>query len=156
MSDAVGAHGLEHIEGRDRVLLQILARVFEPEADVGIGGEMKDHVAARHSCPQFLEVQHVAFDQRERGVVLCAGKELHHTGREIVVADNPISGGQQPINQMAADKSGRAGDESCLVGKKRRRCHDQSTRLLAALDRDEVLFWAVLRPGRNTQNRLHR
>ena len=64
--DAVAAHRLQHIEGRDRVLLEILARMLQAEADVGIGGEMKHDVAAGHRGRQRRRIEDVAFDQLER------------------------------------------------------------------------------------------
>ena len=46
--DAVGAHGFQHVEGGDGVLLQIFVRMFEAEADIGIGRQMKDEIASGH------------------------------------------------------------------------------------------------------------
>ena len=47
--DAVGAHGFEHIESGDGVLLKILARMVEAKANVSVGGQMKNKIAARPS-----------------------------------------------------------------------------------------------------------
>ena len=63
--DAVGAHRLQHVEGGDGVLLEILARMLEAEADVGVGGEMEHDVAAGHRGSQRRRVEDVAFDQLE-------------------------------------------------------------------------------------------
>ncbi len=40
-----------------------------PEADVGVGGEMEDEIAAAHRGGQALEIERVAFDQREIGPI---------------------------------------------------------------------------------------
>lgn len=46
--DAIGAHRFEDVEGGDGVLLQIFSGMIEAETHVGVGGEMKDGVAAGH------------------------------------------------------------------------------------------------------------
>ena len=43
---AGGAHRLEHVGGRDRVLLEVPARVLEAVADVGVGLQVEHPVAA--------------------------------------------------------------------------------------------------------------
>ena len=46
---ARGAHRLEHVRGRDRVLLEVDARALEAVAHVGVGLQVEDRVAARAS-----------------------------------------------------------------------------------------------------------
>ena len=49
-ADPAGAHGLEHVGGRQGVLFQVSARPIGSEAYVGIGGQVEHEIAARHGA----------------------------------------------------------------------------------------------------------
>ena len=68
-ANAVGSHRLEHIERRDGVLLEISSRMLGPEADIGVRREVEDEIAAAHRGGQALEIEGVAFNQREIGPI---------------------------------------------------------------------------------------
>ena len=52
-------------------------------------------------------------DQPELRRLRCAFEEAALAGGKIVVADDAVAGGEKPIDQVAADEAGGAGDE-CL------------------------------------------
>jgi len=47
-ANAIGPHGLENVEGRQGVLLDVAAGIVRPEAHVGVGREVEDKIAASH------------------------------------------------------------------------------------------------------------
>ena len=111
-ADAAGAHRLEHVEGGDGVLLEILARMVGAEADVRIGRQMEHEVAPRTAIVNPRGVQVSPLDERECRGGRRLGEELPLPRREIVVPDDPVPVLQQPIDQVAGDESPRAGDEA--------------------------------------------
>ena len=52
-----------------------LARMLGAEAHVGVGREMEDELAAAHRRGQALEIERVAFDQREAVAIAAASSE---------------------------------------------------------------------------------
>src|ERR1035437_2870424 len=86
--DAIGAHGFEYVEGGHGVLLQILGRMFEAEADIGVRGEMKNRVATGHRLGERGQIKIVAFDKFETGFFQRAFQKFFLAGGKIVPADN--------------------------------------------------------------------
>ena len=111
---AVGAHGFEHVERGDGVLLEILVRMIQAEPDVRIGGQMKNEIASRHRADQGGQIQAIAFDQFEFRIGQRRLEKFLLAGGKIVPADNVFAVGEKPVNQIAADESGRAGHEDCV------------------------------------------
>src|SRR5262249_54188268 len=95
---------------------EVLAGVVRAEADVGVGGQVEDEVVADHGRLQVEQVDHVAFDQAERRATADLRQEGPLAGGEVVVARDLVPVGQQPVDQVAADKPGGASDED-LHGK---------------------------------------
>src|SRR5262249_32983372 len=72
----VGSHRFEDMEGGDRVLLKILARVLGAEADVGVRGEVEDEVVPGDVTGQGGQVEQVALDEAESRMAQRISKEL--------------------------------------------------------------------------------
>src|SRR5579883_2130642 len=109
--DVVGAHRLEHVERGYRILFEVLARMFEAEAHVGIGGEMKDAPRAPHGLRQLAGIEQIAFDQAEILMVPRRRHEFSHSRAEIVVAYDLLAIAQETIDEIAADETGSARHE---------------------------------------------
>ena len=56
MLEAVRAHGFEHVEGRDGVLLEVFSRVLGAETNIRIRREMKHRVRAFESAFDDLRI----------------------------------------------------------------------------------------------------
>src|SRR5260370_26768406 len=56
---AVRPHRFEYIRGGDRVLFQVLARMFKPEAHICIRSQMEHKLAALHRAGYMILVQKV-------------------------------------------------------------------------------------------------
>src|SRR5882724_2829602 len=110
--DAAHAHGFEDVEAGLRVLLKILARMVEAEAHVGIGGEVKNKIAAGHRLRERGQVETIAMDQLELRIFERAFKKFILPRGKIIVADDRFAVGKKPVNEVAADKTRRAGDEN--------------------------------------------
>jgi len=102
--DAVGAHGFQHVEGGDGVLLEILVRMFESEPHVGIGGEVKDKIAPGHRLLQRREVKVVAMNEFEIRMAPRGRQKFILARGKIVPADNRFTAGQQAVNKIAANE----------------------------------------------------
>ena len=88
--------------------------MLEAEADVGIGGQMKDKIASRHRADQRGQIQAIAFDQFELGICQRRLEKFALAGGKIVPADHLPAAGQQTVNQVTANKTGGAGDKDFL------------------------------------------
>src|SRR5882724_6592198 len=110
--DAADAHGFEDVEAGLRVLLKILARMVEAEAHVGVGGEMKNKIAAGHRLRERGQIETIAFDQFELWIFPSTFKKFILTRGKIIVADDRIAVAQQAVNEVAADEARRAGDKN--------------------------------------------
>ena len=89
--DAVGAHRLEHVERRDRVLLEVLARVLGAEADVGVGRQVEDDVGAAHGRGQRRQVERVAATSVNVASSERRLEEPFLAGREVVEGDDRVA-----------------------------------------------------------------
>src|ERR1035437_4976879 len=112
--DAIGAHGFEDIESGDGILLQILRRMFEAKAGVGIRGEMKNGVATGHRLGERRQIEVVAFDELEVGIFQRAFQKFFLAGGKIIPADNLPAVGEQTVNEVAADEPRRARDKNLV------------------------------------------
>jgi len=83
---AVGAHGLQDVEGRDRILLEVFPGMLPAVLDVGVGGEVEDEVDAFHRGGERGQVEVVAADQFEFRILQGAVEETDLPGGEIVPA----------------------------------------------------------------------
>ena len=85
--------------------------MVQPEAHVGVGGEVKDELAARHGGGQGGQVEVVAPHEAVVRVFERALDEGRLAGGEVVPADDLVALAEQTIRQRAADETGRARDE---------------------------------------------
>ena len=72
--------------------------MFEAEADIGVGGEVKHRVGAPHRRGQFLGVRQIALDQAEIRMLQGLFQEGPPAGRKIVEADNRVAPPQQLVD----------------------------------------------------------
>ena len=88
--------------------------MFQAETHIGIGGEMKNGVATGHRFGQRGQIQIVAFDEFEIFIFQRAIEKFSLAGRKIIPADDGFAVGEQAVNEVAANETGRAGDENLL------------------------------------------
>src|SRR5579871_597807 len=105
------AHRLKQVERRQRVLFEVAAGVLQPVPDIGVGGHVKDDVGAGDRRGEPLGVEQVALDQAEPGLLPRRFEKPGIAGRKIVVAGNRIAARQQPVDKVAGDEPGGAGDK---------------------------------------------
>ena len=72
--------------------------MFGPKANIGIGREMEDHVAAGHGGSERWRIEQVAAMQGEAGIFDGIGQKGFEAGRKIIVADDAVTTGQQGIH----------------------------------------------------------
>ena len=70
------------------VLLEIFAWMLNPEPDIGVGRQMENKVAAPHGVRQGLQVQRIAFNQGEGGMLFSA---LKNSGRPVEKLSQPMT-----------------------------------------------------------------
>ena len=69
---------------------------------------MKDPLAPRGRPLAQRWVGNIAFDQLK--AIAGVGEICRPPGRQVVEHANPAAGAEQPVDEMAADKAGAAGD----------------------------------------------
>ena len=90
-------------------------RMLRAEPDVGVGREVEDEVAARHRRGQRLAVQRVALRRSGTGPTAVPARGTRPSPvRQVVVAHDVMASGQQPVDEIAADEAGSAGDAHSL------------------------------------------
>src|SRR5690606_24292549 len=107
-------HGLRALE----VCPGIPERVFDRGPNARLCGKVDDDVeglAAKRAL-DLLELCAVGLDEAEGRVCECRGEVSplllgRIEGVEVVYADDPLAAGQEPLDEVAADEAGRAGDE---------------------------------------------
>ena len=62
------AHRFQHIPGRDRILIEVLARMFCAEAHVGIGREVHHQFRALHRFRKTLAIEQISLKETEPGM----------------------------------------------------------------------------------------
>ena len=88
--------------------------MVETKTDIGIGGQMKNEIAPGHRAGQRRQIKAIAFNQFEFRIGQRRLEKFLLAGGKIVPADNVFAVGEQPVHEIAADKSGRAGHEDCV------------------------------------------
>src|SRR5258706_13631111 len=89
--------------------------MMRAEADISIGREMKHHVAAGNRGSQRIGVEQIRLNQTELRRLRCVFEETALAGGKIIVADDAVAGGKEPIDQTATDEAGGAGDKTSHV-----------------------------------------
>ena len=84
------------------------------EPHVGVGGQMEDEVAALHRRREGGQVEIVAADQRNRGSAAAPSRNCSWPVEKLSHPTTRQSTGEQPVDQVGADESGRAGHENTL------------------------------------------
>ena len=112
--DAAGAHGFEHVERGGGVLLEILVRMVEAKTDIRIRGQMKNEITPGHRAGQRRQIQAITLNQFAFRIGQRRLKKFPLAGGKIVPADDSFAVGKQPVHEIAADESGRAGHEDCV------------------------------------------
>ena len=97
-----------------RVLLEVARRVLEAVADVGVGLQVEDDVAARDRVARARRGRARRPRRASRRRALERLDELAPAGAEVVVDDDLDAVGEQPVGEVAADEAGAAGDERAL------------------------------------------
>ena len=85
--------------------------MLSAETNVGIGGEVKDEIGARHGARQRLFVEQIALHEPEVGVCGRSLEKAHPAGRQIVVSDDGVAIGEETIGQVASDEARCASDK---------------------------------------------
>src|SRR5208282_2755145 len=102
-------------EGRDGVLLKVLARMRRAEPYVGVRRQMKHDFGAPYALVKMRQVEDVSFDEMEIRMFHRFRDELPPTSGEIVVTHDRMPLFEESIDEIAADKSGSAGDKSAHI-----------------------------------------
>src|SRR5262249_26958833 len=110
-ADACGTHRFDHIEGSYSILLEVAGGVPGAEADVGVGGGVEAEVVPGEGGLKGAAVEEVAVDEGEAGVPAGVVEEGLLPGGEVVVGGDVVAGGQEAVDEVAADEPGAAGDE---------------------------------------------
>ena len=129
--------------------------MLQAKPHIGIRCEVKHDVGARHCLGERSRVENVTLDETEACIAPRIGEKFGDARRHIVVANDALPQSEQPIGQRAADESGGAGDEG-TTERREFRHHGESVGRRATPDDRRPLFSFLLRPGRNTQNRLQK
>jgi len=90
---------------------KILGRMFETEADIGVGGKVENKIAPGHRLRQRRKIKIVAANEFEIWMVPRRRQKFILAGGKIIPADDVFAAGQQAVNEIAADKTGGAGDK---------------------------------------------
>jgi hypothetical protein len=85
--------------------------MFQAETHIRVRGEMDDAYAALHRRRQRRLVENVAAHEPETGMSRRAREKFLPARRKIVVGHHRHAIGQQPVDEMASDETGRARDE---------------------------------------------
>ena len=85
--------------------------MFGAEPHVGVGGQMKDEFTPPHRLRQQGPVQQIAPNQLESRAGCGGVQERRVAGGEIIVDRHLPPIAQEPIDEIAANKAGAAGDE---------------------------------------------
>jgi len=109
---AIGAHRFEHVERGDGVLIQVLARMLQAEADVGIRGEMKNGCRNLSSRRSARQGRGCAANQFEIRFFSAASTNRSWPVEKIVPAHDLLALPEQIVRERAANKTGGAGHKN--------------------------------------------
>jgi hypothetical protein len=85
--------------------------MLEAEADIGIRGQVKNEIAARHRADEPWQIQQIAAFQAEARSFGGFFQELDLAGREVIETDHGMTGAEKRISQTTAYETGRARDK---------------------------------------------
>src|SRR5262245_44013948 len=94
-SNTVLTHRLEDIERRDRILLQIAARMTGAEAHVGVRRQMKDDVMAGRRGGKGRQIEYIGLDQPKSLLRFSVREKLALSRAEVVHDSDRMSLSQQ-------------------------------------------------------------
>jgi hypothetical protein len=85
--------------------------VLEPEANIGIRGQVKNEIAARHRATEPWQIQQIAAHHPEAGRFGGFVQEFSLARREIIETDHGMTQAEKRISQITAYEAGRARDK---------------------------------------------
>src|SRR5436190_12118894 len=85
---SIRAHRLQYVEGGESILLKVLAGMIQAETHIGIGRQVNDGVAAVHGGGQRREIEIIAANQLEPGILARSFQNRFMARRELIPADN--------------------------------------------------------------------
>jgi hypothetical protein len=85
--------------------------MLQAKTNIGIGSQVEDGITALHGLGQSRQIQIVSLDQLKAWVPPRRFQEFSLASGKVVPSDDSFALPQQRIDQVAADKSGRAGDK---------------------------------------------
>src|ERR1700722_14362690 len=94
LADADAANRFQYMERRSRVLFNVLARMLNAEADISIGCEVEDKVAASHSARESRLIEIIAFNQGKSRMLFGVLKEFGPASRIVIPADYGLAARQ--------------------------------------------------------------
>ena len=106
------AHGLEHVPGCDRVLIQILAWTFSAETHIGIGCEMNHQFHALHRLRQAFPVKQIGLMESEFRVRQRTFQEPDLSRRQVIEPKDTVTRGEKAVDHIAADKARRTSNQN--------------------------------------------
>src|SRR5271166_4501281 len=99
------AHSLQHIPGRDRILIQVFSRMLGTKAHIGVGGKMHHQFRALHNLQQTLSLEQIAPIKTKTRIAASLFQKMLLPGRHIIEANHLMAGGQKTVDHVAANKS---------------------------------------------------
>src|SRR5581483_1880823 len=100
------AHGLQHAQRRDDVLVDVHLGAQAAGAHVGVGRDVPYHVRALHRQREVGGVQHVRVHEMIAGVPLVPGEEGLLAGAQVVVDDDLVAPREEGVREVRADEPG--------------------------------------------------
>ena len=88
--------------------------MLQPESHVRVGGEVKNKIAPGHRRGERGQIEAIAPDQFEPGLLPRVLQEFILAGGKIVVAGNRFAVPQQPVNEIAPDETRSARDKDFI------------------------------------------
>ena len=85
--------------------------MVEAEAHVGVGGEMKNKIAAGHCPGERRQIEVVAFEKFETRIFQRAIQKFCLAGGKIVPTDDRFTVGEQAVNEVTTDEASGPGHE---------------------------------------------
>src|SRR5262249_16724417 len=96
------------------ILFQILLGVLQPEAHVGIGGEMEDGIASGHGRRQRGQIEVIAPEKFEVWMPGRVLQEFILAGGEVIPTHDGLAQAQKLVGESAADKTRGTRDEDSV------------------------------------------
>jgi hypothetical protein len=109
-------HRLDDVVGEQGSLVEVDRRLGCGTGDVGVGGQVQDHVVPTHSLGERVEVLDVAALDPEPVVVRVGLQVPLASGGEVVEDRHLLAVLEQPVDEVAAQKAGPTDDEIAAHG----------------------------------------